>query len=213
MLIVNRFIFPYTITAIFLLTVFSESFRAQMRRWTEQMVDWFNGLHPRADANFLLEHEFLNGFRLQLDTRWISLSIISTLGLIAVFEVMGPVPLVSSGEELWFAAMASGFLNPVSEELLLRAILLNLGVLTLYEFELSQYLTRVGEAGLILLAALIFTMGHTNPSAYHYLIRIGSSALFSVIYLGAGRNLLAPIVAHGTWNWYLIGKDIIELMV
>lgn len=146
---------------------------------------------------------------MQFKTKNILLGFLGALALLLGFEVATGWMMQSYGEALWFSSLTSGFLNPISEEVLSKGILLNLFAFSAYYLKLtgrkkySLYLLG------ITVTSLTFTISHINLGLMQFAARFSSSVLFCVVYLLSDRNLLPPIVAHVVWNWYLIGKGVV----
>ena len=117
------------------------------------------------------------------------------------------MPLHASGEPLWFAAITSGFMNPVAEEFLVRGLFLGPVALLVYKSKKNVKITSYSVA--LIFISYIFTISHNNVTDFQFMIRFVDSILYGILYLANKRNLLPAVIAHASSNWFLILKDII----
>jgi membrane protease YdiL (CAAX protease family) len=123
------------------------------------------------------------------------------------------MPLKGQSGVYWFDFATSGLLHPISEEFLIRGLLLGGFFTWLFPCKfknkkLPQITKHILKHGItligVLFSSLVFAISHYNPIFFHFAIRFSASILFSLLYLASGRNLLPPIVAHAAGNLYIL---------
>ncbi|MBI5036004.1 CPBP family intramembrane metalloprotease [Candidatus Micrarchaeota archaeon] len=163
-----------------------------------------------------------DGFSLRLDD-WrftVVLPIIAAFALDLLAAWVFQQPLRSMGEPLFTAVATSGFLNPVSEEFLVRGLLLGMFLATAIilkkptKFTFLKKPVKISEASyqkiawaLVILTGLVFSFAHDNVIFFQFAGRLASGVLYGALYLASGRNLLPAIVAHAAGNWLIIALD------
>lgn len=204
----NRWLIPCLISVFYLLVYFYPPLRNLFFR----LVGWFeekiSGIKRTERKLFLRDPKFLKGVRLEANRYWITIAVTSSILLILLFDYVSGWSLGGiEGEALWFSSLTSGFLNPISEELLVRGIFLNVIIFTFVQDFGWKGEKRYGiyAAGLIL-SSFIFALPHANKTLFQWSVRFAFSSLIGLVFILSDRNLLPPIVAHGVWNWYLIAK-------
>jgi membrane protease YdiL (CAAX protease family) len=204
---INRGVLPVLLTGLF--------FYIQFNR--QLVAEWLGRIKKgksRLVLGYILMLEYLNeGLTVKLEDlkKTIILPVALAIGLDILVSWTYQVPLHASGEVLWFALLTGGFLNPISEEFLVRGI--GLGVFIHLAERISDRLKK-GEPvkyGIYLFGLLfisyIFTINHANYTTYQFVSRFMQAMLYGSLYLFGGRNLLPPMIAHAAHNLFLILND------
>lgn len=212
--LLNRWLSPALITVLFLLY---HSNRTRVDRW---VVGKTKNPNMRKYNRFLL-----NGLDVRIyDWRFTIIApIFLSLSLDFLISFLLNQPLKSYVESVWFASLTSGFMNPISEEILIHGIVLSLFVFVAkypitdkYKYFVNlhrtvrKYKYFVYFIGLIA-TSYLFTINHANPFFGQFVLRFASSMLYGILYLISNRNLLPPIIAHAASNWFLILNDMKNL--
>jgi len=148
----------------------------------------------------------IDGIRLDFGDwkKTVVLPFVASLALMMMLSVFG-AELHSLGEPLWFALSFSGFLSPVAEEFLVRGFLL--GCFFYFSSLTKEKYRPYFITGVLMSTSLVFLVSHDNFTIFQSISRFSSSLLYGILYLAYRRNLLPPIVAHASWNWFLIASD------
>lgn len=197
---INRWVFPVLFTGLF--------FCIQANR--KPLAEWIRGIKSRKDR---LTLGYINeGLKVKLEGRkMLLLPAALAIGLDFLVSWTYQMPMHASGEPLLFALLTGGFLNPVSEEFLVRGM--GLGAFALLAERTAKRLKKgeTAKYGICLFGMLFisyaFTIGHANCTAYQFTGRFAKSMLFGLLYLSSGRNLLPPIIAHAASNVFLVLND------
>ncbi|MEM0475938.1 MAG: CPBP family intramembrane glutamic endopeptidase [Candidatus Norongarragalinales archaeon] len=197
-----------------------------LNRWALPVIvtalfAWFT-IYRKRVANWLVKREkrgqpisirfITDGLRLPLaDWRCTVLApVLLAVGLELLVAALFNARLTSYGEPFWFAAVTSGFLNPVAEEVLARGCLIGFSLFFfhwLYLEKLGRTATWFYYATVLVGVSLVFTASHDNYSLIQVAARFSASMLYGALYLASGRNLLPAIAAHAASNWFLIFAD------
>ncbi|MEM5798092.1 MAG: CPBP family intramembrane glutamic endopeptidase [Candidatus Aenigmatarchaeota archaeon] len=113
----------------------------------------------------------------------------------------------SYDEPLWFAALTSGFLNPIAETFLVQGILLSALFLLSEHMPIKLHSKIVS----IVFVAAIFALLHTNLDMFQFTARFSAALLFNTLYAINRQNLLPPIIAHAGYNWTILALEIISI--
>lgn len=168
-------------------------------------INWINKIQNEKWRNYLLF--ILDGLKINFGN-WkttILFPAVIAIGLDVILAIIFNANAGGYGESLWFATITSGFLNPISEEFIMRGIFL--GAFAYVAFRLPKYKNIAYGLGL-LITSVVFLSGHNNPTVYQIVVRFSMSILFGLLYLINDRNLLPPIMAHAASNTFLILLDV-----
>ena len=114
-------------------------------------------------------------------------------------------------EPLWFQLTVRSFLNPISEEVVMRGFIFGCFFLTTPGLIIKLLKNRkfikfsfpfhkLWVILMLLLQAYLFAICHENPTLFNWSIRLSSGLLYGLLYLVYKRNLLPSITAHITHN-------------
>lgn len=96
---------------------------------------------------------------------------------------------------------------PIWEEVFFRGLLLNIILVIL--IPIYQKLANDKGMELILLFSIFFIVSfifaalHNNASTQSWLARVICGLYYSIVYYASGRKIIAPIVAHSTYNLFI----------
>jgi membrane protease YdiL (CAAX protease family) len=150
--------------------------------------------------------------RLDIGTWWKTvlvpiLVIVGTYLLWVVYNgiIFHTFPTFSITDPLPLFIVESGFLAPVSEEILQCFFLSMAFILFTMIYKNRLMITGMCFAALVIVS-YIFANAHTNPTSLNWLIRFFQFMIYGAIYYLNDRNLLPAIVAHSAWNLILLNS-------
>jgi len=192
----NRWALPIILSGILFYFVYYK------KTW----IGWANKIKDEKWRDYLLF--ILNGLEIKLGD--LKITVLFSAVIVIVLEIILAIIFQTkaggSGETLWFATITSGFLNPISEEFIMRGILLGAFAYVAYKTPKIEQKYLVYGLGL-LITSVAFVFGHDNQTLYQIVARFSISILLGLLYLANDRNLLPPIIAHATSNIFLIFLD------
>ncbi|MCS7106144.1 MAG: CPBP family intramembrane metalloprotease [Candidatus Aenigmarchaeota archaeon] len=198
--LLNRFLIPLIITTFFFyFQVYSKHLESFLKRKVE---------NKRKLETFLFLLDSLKVKKARLE-RIVLIPAASAILLEVFLSFVFRMPLHSYFEPLWFAGLTSGFLAPVAEEFLTRAIFLGSACTLLFSLKVGKKFRIFYYSLWLLLSSFVFLAGHENFTFFQVAVRFSSSILYGVLYLANERNVLPSIVAHASANWFIILKDLI----
>lgn len=202
--LINRWLAPAILAAIYLIANYNAPFRKLLARIPAYLE------RKTGEKVFPTDVKFWSGLRSRFDGKCVFISIIIALATITIFELIFG-NLRTYGEPVWFASITGGLVNPIAEEVLIRGLFLNLFVYLALVYRIKSISKKVLLLAGLVITSTFFALSHPNIALLGFTTRFAGSMIYGGLYLAGGRNLLPPIVAHATWNWYLVIKDALIL--
>ena len=204
--LLNRFLIPLVLTAIFF---YFQAYWKNLENFLKKRIK-----NKRKLETFLFLLDCLKVKRASLK-RIVFVPIVYSILLEVFLSLIFHNPLHGFFEPVWFAGLTSGFLSPIAEEFLTRAVFLGfcgsglLAVLKLRGVKFNREKEYAYYFVWLLISSLVFVLAHENFTLFQFILRFSLSMLYGILYLVNRRNVLPSIVAHASANWFIILKDYI----
>ena len=150
--------------------------------------------------------------RLDIGTWWktVLVPILVIVGTYLVWVVYNGIifhtfPTFSITDPLPLFIVESGFLAPVSEEIL-QCFFLSMAFILFTRIYENRWVIAGMCVAVLVIVSYIFANAHTNPTSFNWLMRFFQFMIYGAIYYLNDRNLLPAIVAHSAWNLILLNS-------
>lgn len=194
----DKALFPMTVTLLYaIFYIYRFEFFSKIKKYLKNKA--------QIKALKLLAYNFK--FKLGNWIFTILIPMISAIILDIIIMLIFRIPMRPYDEPFWFILIFRSLINPIAEEVVVRAFILGAFFLTtitlvemLYRRKFNPIFKKFWMVCSLVLQVIIFATAHENPALFNWVIRISSGFLYGGFYLLSKRNLLPPIVAHITHN-------------